>query len=95
MNHKFLTAFLLAILPLQLLAADRLQNEFGMTFQKVPAGEFIMGSEDLDEIIIEQPDGNAAMVQDETPAHRVVSRAGNRLVTQELATAARSERNLA
>ena len=72
MNHKFLSAFLLALLPLQLLAANTLQNEFGMTFQKIPAGEFIMGSKDLDEVIIEQPDGNAAMVKDETPAHRVV-----------------------
>jgi sulfatase modifying factor 1 len=72
MNHPLLSAFLLAILPLQLLATDTLQNNIGMTFQKIPAGEFIMGSEDLDEVIIEQPDGNAAMVKDETPAHRVV-----------------------
>lgn len=31
-----------------------------------------MGSQDLDEVIIEQPDGDAAMVKDETPAHQVV-----------------------
>ncbi len=75
MNHPLLTALLLAILPalpIQLPAADTLQNNTGMTFQKIPAGEFIMGSADLDEVIIEQPDGNAAMVKDETPAHRVV-----------------------
>ena len=75
MNHPHLTALLLAILPalpIQLPAADTLQNNTGMTFQKIPAGEFIMGSADLDEVIIEQPDGKAAMVKDETPAHRVV-----------------------
>ncbi len=75
MNRHFPTACLLALLPalpLQLSAADTVRNAIGMDFIEVPAGEFTMGSEDLDEVIIEQPDGNAAMVRDETPAHRVV-----------------------
>ena len=75
MIRTFPGIFLLAILPalpVQLLAADSIRNEIGMVFMQVPAGEFIMGSKDLDEIIIEQPEGDAAMVKDETPAHRVV-----------------------
>lgn len=75
MNRPLLTVCLLAILPglpMQLQAADSIRNDIGMVFIHVPAGKFLMGSEDLDEITIEQPDGKAAMVKDETPAHRVV-----------------------
>jgi len=52
-------------------AADTFRNDLGMQFIAVPAGTFTMGSQDLDEIIIEQPDGEAAMIRDETPAHTV------------------------
>jgi formylglycine-generating enzyme required for sulfatase activity len=63
---------LLTIFPLQVQAAATIVNDVGMAFREIPAGEFTMGSTALDEIIIEQPDGKAAMVRDETPAHRVV-----------------------
>lgn len=53
-------------------ATDTIRNDLGMQFVNIPAGTFTMGSADLDAIIIEQPDGNATMVRDETPAHTVV-----------------------
>lgn len=51
--------------------AERYTNPLGMDFQPLPAGEFIMGSADLDPIAFELPDGDVEQVRDETPAHRV------------------------
>ena len=53
-------------------AHDSYVNPLGMRFMEIPAGEFTMGSTDLDEILLEQPDGETLMIRDETPAHRVV-----------------------
>ena len=53
-------------------AADTIRNDLGMHFVNIPAGTFTMGSQDLDEIIIGLPDGDAAMIRDETPAHTAV-----------------------
>ena len=47
------------------------RNPLEMQFITVPAGEFTMGSRDPDAIAIQIPDGNAAALRDETPAHRV------------------------
>ncbi len=41
-------------------------------FATIPAGQFIMGTTDLDEAIADLPDPKAAMIKDETPAHKVV-----------------------
>lgn len=41
-------------------------------FVTIPAGEFVMGTTDLDEAIADLPNPTAAMIKDETPAHRVV-----------------------
>jgi formylglycine-generating enzyme required for sulfatase activity len=66
-------ALLLVItLASQVQAAESYTNALGMSFVKVPAGEFVMGSRDLDAVVLELPDGNEAAVRDETPAHRVV-----------------------
>ena len=53
-------------------AAGTIRNDLGMHFVSIPAGTFIMGSQDLDAIIIGLPDGDASMIRDETPAHTVV-----------------------
>jgi len=53
-------------------AAEPYTNALNMTFMKVPAGEFIMGSQDLDAVVLELPDGDESAVSDEIPAHRVV-----------------------
>ena len=74
-NRFYLKSILLTlffILPSQLPATESIQNETGIVFVQIPAGEFIMGSQNLDDIIIEHPKGDAAIVKDETPPHRVV-----------------------
>ncbi len=50
---------------------EPLINEQGMAFVKVPAGEFIMGTHDLESAAMERPDGELAQIRDETPPHRV------------------------
>ena len=44
----------------------------GLNFVFIPAGQFVMGTTDLDEAIADLPDPKAAMIKDETPAHKVV-----------------------
>ena len=51
--------------------AGPLVNELGMAFVEVPAGEFVMGSHDLEAAAMELPDGELARIRDETPPHRV------------------------
>ena len=53
-------------------AEEDFTNALGMRFVRIPAGEFTMGSADLDEILFELPGGKSMQVQDETPAHRVI-----------------------
>jgi len=55
-----------------LAAAEYFTNDLGMRFVRIPAGAFIMGSADLDEILFELPDGESMRIQDEAPAHKVV-----------------------
>ena len=43
-----------------------------LKFVTIPAGEFTMGTPDLDAAIADLPDPKSAMIQDETPAHTVV-----------------------
>lgn len=43
-----------------------------LKFVTIPAGRFIMGTSNLDEAIADLPDPEAAMIQDETPAHTVI-----------------------
>jgi sulfatase modifying factor 1 len=50
---------------------EPLVNKEGMTFVAVPAGEFVMGTRELESAAMERPDGELAQVRDETPPHRV------------------------
>jgi formylglycine-generating enzyme required for sulfatase activity len=43
-----------------------------LKFVTIPAGHFIMDTADLGEAIADLPDAKAAMINDETPAHKVV-----------------------
>ena len=52
-------------------AADAANNSLGMDFVPVPAGEFVMGNSDFDESALELPDGDASLIEDERPAHKV------------------------
>ena len=40
-------------------------------FVPIPAGEFVMGNTQFDEAVFELPDGDASLIQDELPPHRV------------------------
>ena len=40
-------------------------------FVRIPPGEFVMGATDEESTLFELPDGNASLVADERPAHRV------------------------
>jgi sulfatase modifying factor 1 len=53
------------------MAEKPLVNAQGMTFVVVPAGEFIMGTHDLESAAMERPDGEIAQIRDETPSHKV------------------------
>jgi len=55
--------------PLQ--ADDRFITEFGLEFVRIPAGEFIMGTEDFDQLIEELEPDKVANARKETPAHKV------------------------
>lgn len=47
-------------------------TNFDLKFATIPAGQFIMGTTDLNKALADLPDPKAAMINDETPAHKVV-----------------------
>lgn len=53
-------------------ARDLIENAQGMKFVRIPAGEFIMGTQNLDEALGEIEKPKAGDLQDEAPAHKVV-----------------------
>ncbi len=63
-----LALFLLAPLA----AAEGFVNPVGMRLIEIPAGSFIMGTEDLDAAAMEMPRADPGQIRDETPAHKVV-----------------------
>lgn len=69
---KKIALLIISTLALPVQADQSYTNALGMSFVKVPAGQFIMGSQDLDEVVLELPDGDEVAVRDETPAHPVV-----------------------
>ena len=52
-------------------AGDSLENSLGMRFVKIPAGEFIMGTTDIEAARMEFPELKPDDALDEAPAHRV------------------------
>ncbi|HHJ34438.1 MAG TPA: formylglycine-generating enzyme family protein [Gammaproteobacteria bacterium] len=72
LNHAL---FMMLLAGTSLLAqADNAATDknLKLRFVTIPAGEFVMGTVDLDEAIADLPDPKAAMIDDETPAHTVV-----------------------
>lgn len=70
---KLLLAFLFTcLLSLPAHASDIIENFLGMRFIKIPAGEFIMGTDDLTSAVMEIPEPEKNALTDETPAHTVV-----------------------
>ncbi len=66
---------LLAIFSLCVSLAQATPNVFtnpiGMEFVEIPAGAFMMGTENLEEAAAENPEDGIDIVRDETPIHRV------------------------
>jgi len=70
---KSLSTFLLALLlSLPSHAGDIIENFLGMRFVNIPAGEFVMGTDDLTSAIMEIPEPEKNALTDESPAHTVV-----------------------
>lgn len=70
-----LPAILIASMPITAQTEKHLQlSPARITFVSIPAGEFIMGTEDLAEAIADLPEPKAAIINDETPAHKVIFR---------------------
>ena len=70
---KRLSIYLLALLisyPVH--AGVPIENFLGMRFVQIPAGEFIMGTDDLPSAIMEVPAAESEALREETPAHPVV-----------------------
>jgi len=61
--------YILLVLPVQ---AEETQNLLSMRLTKIPAGEFIMGTKDINAAVKTVPDSDASQFKDETPAHTVV-----------------------
>lgn len=60
------------LLSNQLHAGDIIENFLGMRFVNIPAGEFVMGTDDLTSAIMEIPEPETNALTDEAPAHTVV-----------------------
>lgn len=54
------------------MASSLIENAQGMKFVRIPAGDFIMGTQDLAEALSEVIDPKVDEFKDETPAHKVV-----------------------
>lgn len=53
-------------------ATDRISDALTeLEFAQLPAGEFIMGTEDIDAVVIDMAEPDESRVRDETPAHKV------------------------
>lgn len=70
---KSLLFFLcITTLSVQSYAQDNITNSLGMRFVKIPAGEFMMGTEDIVAASMEIPEPKENELLDETPAHKVM-----------------------
>jgi len=76
MMNKIVTALVVCCLWQGVAFADVFQNKWGMTFVKIPAGEFNMGLADREEALMEVPGtgeiADEGGLKDELPLHRVV-----------------------
>ena len=71
--NPFSLFILFGAISMQLQAAPAVSNPIhNLKFVTIPAGHFVMGTADLDEALSDQPEPKAAMIKDETPAHKVV-----------------------
>ena len=71
--YKFAITLFTCVLAVPIAAAETLRNDFGMEFNLIPTGEFLMGStaEDLDKVLFEMEVPDLVQIQDESPRHSV------------------------
>lgn len=69
---KIVLCLCVTVLSSSIYARDEIENFLGMRFVKIPAGEFIMGTDDIVVALMEVPEPGENELQDETPAHTVV-----------------------
>ena len=72
MTRTIPASLLALLLSLPAQSGDVIENFLGMRFVSIPAGEFLMGTEDLAEAVMEIPEPKPEALVDETPAHRVL-----------------------
>lgn len=70
--NLFLPAFALLTLITLPVNSETVENFFGMKFVQIPAGEFVMGTTDLEEASMEMPEPDVNKLRDESPAHTVI-----------------------
>ena len=68
---RFIVSLFSILLIQPVLAADTIENFIGMRFVNIPAGEFIMGTEDITSAIMEIPAAEDNALMEESPAHTV------------------------
>ncbi|MGB5539553.1 MAG: formylglycine-generating enzyme family protein [Gammaproteobacteria bacterium] len=71
-RNSLLCITLLLGLPAAAGAVEVIENFLAMRFVRVPAGEFVMGTEDIEAARREVPEPDVDTARDEAPAHRVV-----------------------
>ena len=72
MMNRISTCLFALLLSLPVHASNIIENFLGMRFVEIPAGEFIMGTEDITDAVMEIPEPEKNALSDETPAHKVV-----------------------
>ena len=72
MNTLFMFSIIVSVIfQIELVAAETVQNKWGMTLVKIHAGEFKMGLDDYDAAIMEVPVPKENSLRDELPQHTV------------------------
>lgn len=70
--HQLIRLFIFTGLLLSLHAYADNNINVDLKFVTIPAGQFTMGTTDINEALADLPDPKAAVIDDETPAHTVV-----------------------
>ena len=70
--NRISTCLFALLLSLPVHSSNIIDNFLGMRFVEIPAGEFIMGTEDITDAVMEIPEPEKNALSDETPAHKVV-----------------------
>ena len=87
LSNRLLFLFYLVFTSPQLLATDRFTSAFGQEFVRIPAGSFVMGTRDFDQLALEVRPERLEHLQKEAPAHEVAITQDLYLATTEVTQA--------